>query len=167
MPVVSQRLQQHHQVVVSKVDLPVILQPKAILLSAVFQRRPPKLIFKSKSYTITSGRGITSADKNTNNVVIESELATSNKLKVGDTIKVKTTATTSKTYEMKIVGIYKAKTTIGSAAQGGPGQQSDPSNTIFSSYTFAGTVNGDSTTVTSVVYTLTDSLKGSCLYQSR
>lgn len=115
--------------------------------------------FKSKSYTITSGRGITSADKNTNNVVIESELATSNKLKVGDTIKVKTTATTSKTYEMKIVGIYKAKTTSGSAAQGGPGQQSDPSNTIFSSYTFAGTVNGDSTTVTSVVYTLTDSSK--------
>ena len=60
---------------------------------------------------------------------------------------------------MKIVGIYKAKTTSGSAAQGGPGQQSDPSNTIFSSYTFAGTVNGDSTTVTSVVYTLTDSSK--------
>lgn len=29
--------------------------------------------FKSKAYTITSGRGITSADKNTNNVVIESE----------------------------------------------------------------------------------------------
>ncbi|MCX7578695.1 ABC transporter permease [Leuconostoc falkenbergense] len=115
--------------------------------------------FKSKAYTITSGRGITSADKNTNNVVIESELATSNKLKVGDTIKVKTTATTSKTYEMKIVGIYKAKTTSGSSSQGGPGQQSDPANTIFSSYTFAGTVNGDSTTVTSVVYTLTDSSK--------
>lgn len=112
--------------------------------------------FKSKSYKITSGRGITAADKNTNNVVIESELATSNSLKVGSTIKVKTTDDDSKTYTLNVVGIYKAKTSTSS--QGGP-NMSDPSNTIYSSYTFAGTVNGDTTSVTSVVYTLTDSSK--------
>lgn len=112
--------------------------------------------FKSKSYKITSGRGITAADKNTNNVVIESELATSNSLKVGSTIKVKTTDDDSKTYTLNVVGIYKAKTSTSS--QGGP-NMSDPSNTIYSSYTFAGIVNGDTTSVTSVVYTLTDSSK--------
>ncbi|MDC2805621.1 ABC transporter permease [Leuconostoc suionicum] len=112
--------------------------------------------FKSKSYKITSGRGITVADKNTNNVVIESELATSNSLKVGSTIKVKTTDDDSKTYTLNVVGIYKAKTSTSS--QGGP-NMSDPSNTIYTSYTFAGTVNGDTTSVTSVVYTLTDSSK--------
>ncbi|MGB2530680.1 ABC transporter permease [Leuconostoc suionicum] len=112
--------------------------------------------FKSKSYKITSGRGITAADKNTNNVVIESELATSNSLKVGSTIKVKTTDDDSKTYTLNVVGIYKAKTSTSS--QGGP-NMSDPSNTIYTSYTFAGTVNGDTTSVTSVVYTLTDSSK--------
>lgn len=112
--------------------------------------------FKSKSYKITSGRGITAADKNTNNVVIESELATSNSLKVGSTIKVKTTDDDSKTYTLNVVGIYKAKTSTSN--QGGP-NMSDPSNTIYSSYTFAGTVNGDTTSVTSVVYTLTDSSK--------
>lgn len=112
--------------------------------------------FKSKNYKITSGRGITAADKNTNNVVIESELATSNSLKVGSTIKVKTTDDDSKTYTLNVVGIYKAKTSTSS--QGGP-NMSDPSNTIYTSYTFAGTVNGDTTSVTSVVYTLTDSSK--------
>lgn len=112
--------------------------------------------FKSKSYKITSGRGITAADKNTNNVVIESELATSNSLKVGSTIKVKTTDDDAKTYTLNVVGIYKAKTS--SSSQGGP-NMSDPSNTIYTSYTFAGTVNGDTTSVTSVVYTLTDSSK--------
>lgn len=113
--------------------------------------------FKSKSYKITSGRGITAADKNTNNVVIESELATSNSLKVGSTIKVKTTDDDAKTYTLNVVGIYKAKTSS-SSSQGGP-NMSDPSNTIYTSYTFAGTVNGDTTSVTSVVYTLTDSSK--------
>ncbi|GMA69308.1 ABC transporter permease [Leuconostoc litchii] len=112
--------------------------------------------FKSKSYKITSGRGITASDKNTNNVVIESELATSNNLKVGSTIKVKTTDDDSKTYTLTVVGIYKAKTSTSS--QGGPGM-SDPSNTIYSSYTLAGTINGDTSSVTSVVYTLTDSSK--------
>ncbi len=112
--------------------------------------------FKSKSYKITSGRGITAADKNTNNVVIESELATSNSLKVGSTIKVKTTDDDAKTYTLNVVGIYKAKTS--SSSQGGP-NMSDPSNTIYTSYTFAGTINGDTTSVTSVVYTLTDSSK--------
>ncbi len=88
--------------------------------------------FKSKSYKITSGRGITAADKNTNNVVIESELATSNSLKVGSTIKVKTTDDDAKTYTLNVVGIYKAKTS--SSSQGGP-NMSDPSNTIYTSYT--------------------------------
>ncbi|MEX0380416.1 ABC transporter permease [Leuconostoc sp. MS02] len=116
--------------------------------------------FKSKSDTIMSGRGITSADKNTHNVVIESELATSNSMKVGDTITVKTTDDREKSYSLKVVGIYRAKTVSSQSGQGGPsrpGMNQDPANTMYSSYTLAGTINGDTTSVNSVVYTLTDS----------
>lgn len=60
---------------------------------------------------LTKGRGLKTSDVGTNNVVIESELATQNSLKVGDTITVKATSGTKKTHALKIVGIYKAKST--------------------------------------------------------
>src|SRR5699024_7191831 len=44
--------------------------------------------FSDNTAKIISGRGIKTSDENKNNVVIESELATANNLKVGDSIKV-------------------------------------------------------------------------------
>lgn len=94
--------------------------------------------FEDETNKITKGRGLTSADKNTNNTVIESELAKQDNISVGDTIKVKSTSG-SKTYSLKVVGVYKASSS--STTQQGPGA-TDPSNTIYTSYTFANTVKG-------------------------
>lgn len=93
--------------------------------------------FQSKSNKITSGRGLTTADAGTNNTVIESELASQDNLKVGDTITVKNSSNSKKTYKLKIVGIYKASSSSSTTMMG-----NDPSNTIYTSYTFANTVKG-------------------------
>ncbi|VDG31706.1 ABC transporter permease [Lactobacillus sp.] [Lactiplantibacillus mudanjiangensis] len=95
--------------------------------------------FEEKSSKITKGRGITTSDEGTNNVVIESELAKEDSLSVGDTIKLKATTGSKKTYTMKIVGIYKASSST--STQQGPGA-TDPSNSVYTSYTFANTVKG-------------------------
>ncbi|WP_225049018.1 ABC transporter permease [Lacticaseibacillus kribbianus] len=111
--------------------------------------------FSDKTYVIKKGRGLTASDEGTNNVVIESELATENDLKVGDTITVKNTAKT-KTYKLKVVGIYKAKSTASTTMGGGMMGGGDPSNTIFASYTFANTLKGTKykDTADSVVFTV-------------
>lgn len=114
--------------------------------------------FSNGTYSIKSGRGLTSKDVGTNNIVIESELATQNSIKVGDTIKLKSTTGTKKTYSLKVVGIYKEKSS--SSTQMGPGQ-SDPSNTVFTSYTFANTLKGSKykNTADSVVFTVSKPAK--------
>ncbi|WP_143462431.1 ABC transporter permease [Levilactobacillus enshiensis] len=95
--------------------------------------------FSSKQSKITKGRGITTADKNTNHVVIEKDLASQNKLTVGDTITVKETAGSKDKVKLKIVGIYKASATSSSSA--GP-MSTDPANTMYTSYTLANTFKG-------------------------
>ncbi|RRK11297.1 ABC transporter permease [Lactiplantibacillus garii] len=114
--------------------------------------------FESKSSKITKGRGITASDEGTNNVVIESELAKEDSLSVGDTIKLKATTGTKKTYTMKIVGIYKASSSA--STQQGPGA-TDPSNSVYTSYTFANTVKGSKykNTADSVTFTISDPAK--------
>lgn len=109
--------------------------------------------FSDGTYSIKSGRGLTSKDLGTKNVVIESELATENSLKVGDSIKLKSTTGDKDTYTVKIVGIYKAKSS--SSTSMGPGQ-SDPSNTIFTAYTLANTFKGSkyAGTADSVIFTV-------------
>ncbi|PWF99811.1 ABC transporter permease [Levilactobacillus bambusae] len=95
--------------------------------------------FTSKSSKITKGRGIKASDEGTNNVVIESELAKQDNLTVGDTMTVKQTTGNKTTYKLKIVGIYKAS----SSASSGMGMMgSDPSNAVYTSYTFANTIKG-------------------------
>ncbi|MGF7437041.1 ABC transporter permease [Lentilactobacillus senioris] len=93
--------------------------------------------FKSKSSKITSGRGLTADDEDTNNTVIESELAEQDNLKVGDTITLKNTSKSKKTYKLKIVGIYKASANASTGMMG-----NDPANTIYTSYTLANTIKG-------------------------
>jgi len=95
--------------------------------------------FEEKSSKMTKGRGITTSDEGTNHVVIESELAKQDNLSVGDSIKLKATTGTKKTYTMTIVGIYKASSST--STQQGPGA-TDPSNSVYTSYTFANTVKG-------------------------
>ncbi|WP_338208029.1 ABC transporter permease [Lactiplantibacillus paraxiangfangensis] len=114
--------------------------------------------FESKSSKITKGRGITASDEGTNNVVIESELAKEDSLSVGDTIKMKATTGTKKTYTLKIVGVYKASSSA--STQQGPGA-TDPSNSVYTSYTFANTVKGSNykNTADSVTFTISDPAK--------
>ncbi|MEJ1294509.1 ABC transporter permease [Latilactobacillus sakei] len=109
--------------------------------------------FKDNTNKITKGRALTSADVNTNNVVIESELAKQNNLRVGDTIKIKATTTGKKAYTLKVVGIYKASQSSGSSM--GP-QQSDPSNTLYTAYTLANQIKGQTNKVDSAVFTLSN-----------
>lgn len=110
--------------------------------------------FISKEDKIVSGRNITSSDANTKNVVIEKELASSNSIKVGDTITVKMTTSGKKKIKLKVVGIYKAKST---SSSGMPG--SDPSNTIYTSYTLPATITGTEGKSSTVTYTLSNSAK--------
>lgn len=58
----------------------------------------------TSSYKMSSGRAIKASDEGTNNVVIESTLASQNSLKVGSTFVIKDS--NSKTYTMTVVGIY-------------------------------------------------------------
>ncbi|MFD1318000.1 ABC transporter permease [Loigolactobacillus zhaoyuanensis] len=109
--------------------------------------------FTSNEAKLVSGRNITASDANTKNVVIEKELATDNSLKVGDSITVKTTATSAKSIKLKVVGIYKAKTS--STAMPG----NDPSNTIYTSYTLPASISGTVGKSSAVTYTLENSAK--------
>lgn len=97
--------------------------------------------FEDGTYKITKGRGLTSADANTKNIVIESELAKENDIQVGDSVKVKKASGKKTSYTLKVVGIYKAKSTSSSSSPMGMGA-SDPANTIYTSYTFANTIKG-------------------------
>lgn len=110
--------------------------------------------FSDKQSKIVKGRGITTADKNTNHVVIEKDLASQNNLSVGDTIKVKETSGSKSTVSLKVVGIYKASST--SASSAGP-MSTDPANTMYTSYTLANTFKGSKYqgTADSVVFNVT------------
>lgn len=111
--------------------------------------------FKDNTSKITKGRALNSSDKNNSNVVIESELAKENSLKVGDTIKVKASTTGKKAYTLKVVGIYK---TSQSSAGMGP-QQTDPANVIYTAYTLANQIKGQTGKVDSATFTLSDPTK--------
>ncbi|KRO04604.1 peptide ABC transporter permease [Levilactobacillus paucivorans] len=114
--------------------------------------------FSDSQSKITKGRGITASDKNTNNVVIEKELASQNNLTVGDTMTFKETSGDKNTVKVKIVGIYKASST--SSASAGP-MSTDPSNTIYASYTLANTIKGSkyAGTADSVTFNVTNPAK--------
>jgi len=106
--------------------------------------------FTSKTSKLVSGRNITASDAGTKNVVIEKQLAKQDALKVGSTIKIKTTS--KKYVTMKVVGIYKT-----SSSSSMPG--SDPSNTIYTSYTLPASINGKENKASTVTYTLSNSKK--------
>ncbi|WP_155286125.1 ABC transporter permease [Lacticaseibacillus zhaodongensis] len=113
--------------------------------------------FANDTYSITRGHGLTAKDAGTKHVVIESELAKQNNLNVGDTIKLKATSGSKKTYQATVIGIYKAKSS--STATAGPGA-SDPANTIFTAYAFANQLKGSKYAGTADSVTFTVSTPG-------
>jgi len=68
--------------------------------------------FTNSNYTLTDGRLLTSDDANTNNCVIETNLASDNDLSVGDTFTITTTVNDETIIqELTIVGIYEIQST--------------------------------------------------------
>lgn len=112
--------------------------------------------FTDGTAKIIEGEGITDSDKDTNNVVIDSTLASANDLSVGDTFVITSTEDEETTYEMTIKGIYESSET--SSSMGMNFNFMNPANTLYTYYTFANTLNGSSEddTIDSAVYTLTD-----------
>lgn len=105
---------------------------------------------------IIGGEGITEADKDSNNVVIEQSLAEANDLEVGDTFKITNPEDDTVTYEMIVKGIYK--TSDNGDSMGMMFNFLNPANTLYTSYTFANTLKGDDSagTIDSATYTLSD-----------
>lgn len=99
------------------------------------------------SYKITSGRGITASDEGTNNVVIESTLASQNDLKVGSTFTLKDS--NSKTYKMTVVGIF---TTTSSSTE----QSIEYMNTMYTSLSVANAMKATTGKISTATYSMTN-----------
>lgn len=109
--------------------------------------------FTNSNYTLTDGRLLTSDDANTNNCVIETNLASDNDLSVGDTFTITTTVNDETIIqELTIVGIYEIQTTneIGGA------HFNNPVNTIYTDLSVGQTLTGSSENITSAIYYLDD-----------
>ena len=109
--------------------------------------------FTNSNYTLTDGRLLTSDDANTNNCVIETNLASDNDLSVGDTFTITTTINDETiTQELTIVGIYEIQSTneIGGA------HFNNPVNTIYTDLSVGQTLTGSSENITSAIYYLDD-----------
>lgn len=111
--------------------------------------------FTQSNYVLYKGRLLTSADSGTKNCVIEKNLASDNDLSVGDTFTVTSTDSDGDetTVKLKVVGIYKIKTS--SSATNMSNRQS-PYNNIYTSLGTAQKLNGSTTTVSSATYYIDD-----------
>lgn len=110
--------------------------------------------FSAGTAKITSGAALTTADEGTNQVLIESSLASANDLKVGSTFKIKDSD--DQDVEVTVKGIYE--TSESGDSMGMRFNFMNPANTIFASYTLANTLKGSesSDTIDSAVYDLDD-----------
>lgn len=109
--------------------------------------------FTNNNYKLTKGRLLTTKDQNTNNCVIETNLASDNDLSVGDTFTITTKVNDETiTQELTIVGIYEIQSTneIGSA------HFNNPVNTIYTDLSIGQTLAGSSENITSAIYYLDD-----------
>lgn len=109
--------------------------------------------FTNNNYKVTDGRLLTIQDQNTNNCVIETNLASDNNLKVGDTFTINTTVNNETiTQELTIVGLYEIQSTdnIGGA------HFNNPVNTIYTDLSIGQTLTGNSENITSATYYLDD-----------
>lgn len=97
--------------------------------------------FSDGTSKITEGRALTKDDVNKKVAVIEETLAEENKLKIGDTIKVKASSDEATTINLKIVGIYKTTSSGDNQAQNFAFL--NPYNKIYTPYTAASALKGD------------------------
>ena len=109
--------------------------------------------FTNNNYKVTDGRLLTIQDQNTNNCVIETNLASDNNLKVGDTFTINTTVNNETiTQELTIVGLYEIQSTdnIGGA------HFNNPVNTIYTDLSIGQTLTESSENIVSAIYYLDD-----------
>ncbi|WP_251855534.1 ABC transporter permease [Enterococcus italicus] len=114
--------------------------------------------FSDGTATLEDGEALTADDAGTNNVLIEETLAESNGLSVGDTFKL-TDSDGENEVTVTVKGIYSTtESASGIAAQV---SMLNPVNTIYSYYTLANTLSGntDEDTVDSAIYTLSEPSK--------
>lgn len=114
--------------------------------------------FSDGTATLEDGEALTADDAGTNNVLIEKTLAESNDLSVGDTFKL-TDSDGENKVTVTVKGIYSTtESASGIAAQV---SMLNPVNTIYSYYTLANTLSGntDEDTVDSAIYTLSEPSK--------
>ena len=110
--------------------------------------------FTSGTSEIIDGVGITS-DTADNSAVISSDLADANDLSVGDTFTVTTTVDDTETsYTLTVVGIYENSSTATTAQM--MSNASNPQNNIYTNLTTADTMKGETDTLDSAVYTLSN-----------
>ncbi|SEI57847.1 ABC transporter permease [Streptococcus equinus] len=110
--------------------------------------------FTSGTSEIKKGVGITS-DTSDNSAVISSDLADENDLSVGDTFTVSTTVDDTETsYTLTVVGIYDNSSTATTAQM--MSNASNPQNNIYTNLTTANTMKGETDTLDSAIYTLSN-----------
>lgn len=112
--------------------------------------------FVDQNYILKSGRLLNEDDSSTTNCVIESNLATDNDLKVGDSFIVTATNSDNEDIDVKltIVGIYEIKTT--SQLGGMMSNRQNPINQIYTGLLTAQKLNNSTTEMTSATYYLDD-----------
>lgn len=110
--------------------------------------------FTSGASEIKKGVGITS-DTADNSAVISSDLADENDLSVGDTFTVSTTVDDTETsYTLTVVGIYDKSSTATTVQM--MSKASNPQNNIYTNLTTANTMKGETDTLDSAIYTLSN-----------
>ncbi|WP_313628965.1 ABC transporter permease [Enterococcus italicus] len=114
--------------------------------------------FSDGTATLEDGEALTADDAGTNNVLIEETLAESNDLSVGDTFKL-TDSDGENEVTVTVKGIYS--TTESASGIAARVSMLNPVNTIYSYYTLANTLSGntDEDTVDSAIYTLSEPSK--------
>ncbi len=103
--------------------------------------------FTEGNYTLLEGRTLTTDDKNTNNVVIETNLATANGLSVGSVFNV---TGESQEYEVNVVGIYEVTTSSSMESF----TRDNPVNTIYADIEFVQSMTSTNTLIDAATYYL-------------
>lgn len=111
--------------------------------------------FSNERYKLTSGRLLTKKDQNSQNCVIEKNLASDNNLTIGDTLTVYTTVNDQTvTQDLTVVGIYEIQTSDN--MQIGDSHFNNPVNTIYTGLSIGQTLSGSDENLTSATYYLDD-----------
>ncbi len=113
--------------------------------------------FTDENYVLISGKLLTEDDANTNNCVIESNLASDNDLEVGDTFTVTSTNSDDEdiTVTLTIVGIFEIESSSDMGGMNMSNRQ-NPMNYIYVDIATAQTLNDSTTDITSASYYLDD-----------